>query len=368
VESGLTLPTEAARQWVFDLWRAAGSCEQEARLTADHLVGANLAGHDSHGVGMIGRYVRSLQAGGLQLNQRLAVVSDTGSMLVVDGQGGMGQSMAFQAMELAVERARRHGVAIVGLRRSHHLGRVGHWAEQAMAAGFASIHFTNVVGKPSVAPHGGIQSRLGTNPLTIGLPRRQGPPILLDFASAAIALGKVAVARSRSEQVPPGKLIDHRGRPTTDPAVMYETPLGALLPAAGHKGYALGMVCDLLGSALFGGLLPPLKQGLAGFYNDMLTVVFDPERLGAGEPFEREASAYIDYVRSAERADPDAPIEIPGDFERRCRAQRAGALPLDSGTLRELDEAARTINARSGAALAPASSLAAAGPGVRPPG
>ena len=363
MESQLSLPTEAMRQWIFELWRAAGSCEQEARLTADHLVGANLAGHDSHGVGMVGRYVRSLQAGGLQLNQRLAIVTDTGSLVVVDGKGGMGQSMAFQTMELAVERARRHGVAIVGLRQSHHLGRVGHWAEQAMAAGLASIHFTNVVGKPSVAPHGGRQSRLGTNPLTIGLPRRQGPPILLDFASAAIALGKVAVARSRKTQVPPGALIDHLGRPTTDPSVMYDAPLGALLPAAGHKGYALGMVCDLLGSALFGGLLPPLKPGLAGFYNDMLTVVFDPGRLGSGEQFEREASAYIDYVRSAERTDPDAAIEIPGDFERRCRAERAEALPLDPGTLRGLDEAARAINALRGSALTPASSLAIQGRG-----
>ncbi|MDR3673464.1 MAG: malate/lactate/ureidoglycolate dehydrogenase [Holophaga sp.] len=359
MEPDVLLPTEPLRQWVFDLWRAAGSAEPEARLIADHLIGANLAGHDSHGVGMVGRYVRSLQAGGLQLNQRISVITDMETMLVVDGNRGAGQSVAFQAMQLAVERARCTGVVILGLRHSHHLGRVGHWAEQAMAAGFASIHFTNVVGTPSTAPHGGRESRFGTNPLTIGLPRRDGPPILLDFASSAIALGKVRVAYNRKVPVPAGVLMDHEGRPTTDPAVMYEKPLGAMLTAAGHKGYALAMVCDLLGSALFGGSLPPLEPGLPGFYNNMLAIVFDPARFGAADAFEREAQAFIRYVQSARRTDPAQPIEMPGDFERRCRVQRARALPVDLGTLRGLDEAARAVNALRGAALPPASALIA---------
>jgi uncharacterized oxidoreductase len=159
-------------------------------------------------------------------------------------------------MELAIERARQHGVVIIGLRNSHHLGRVGHWAEQAIAAGLASIHFTNVVSRPLVAPHGGAQGRFGTNPFTVGLPRRDAPPILLDFASSAIAVGKVRVAYNRKGQAPAGTLLDHAGQPTTNPAVMYEEPVGALLTAAGHKGYALAMVCDLLGSALFGGATP----------------------------------------------------------------------------------------------------------------
>jgi len=214
VESEVLLPTEEMRQWVSNLWRAAGSAEQEAQLTADHLIGANLAGHDSHGVGMVAPYVRSLQAGELQLNQRISIVTDAESLLVVDGNRGIGQSMAFQTMQLAVERARRNGVVIVGLRNTHHIGRVGHWAEQAIAAGFASIHFTNVVSRPIVAPHGGRQSRFGTNPLTVGLPRRNAPPILLDFASSAIAVGKVRVAYNRKGQAPAGVLIDNEGNPT----------------------------------------------------------------------------------------------------------------------------------------------------------
>jgi uncharacterized oxidoreductase len=359
VESDVLLPTEEMRQWVCNLWRAAGSAEQEAQLTADHLVGANLAGHDSHGVGMVAPYVRSLQAGELQLNQRLSIVTDAETLLVVDGNRGIGQSITFQTMQLAVERAHRYGVVIVGLRNTHHIGRVGHWAEQAIAAGLASIHFTNVVSRPLVAPHGGSQSRFGTNPLTVGLPRRNAPPILLDFATSAIAVGKVRVAYNRKVQAPAGVLIDHEGNPTTNPAVMYEEPLGALLTAAGHKGYALAMVCDLLGSALFGGVTPqPNRLRVPGLYNNMLAIVFDPARFGAGEHFEQEANAFIEYVRSAKHTDPDTPIEVPGDAERRYRVQRAQALPVDAGTLRTLDEAARTINTLRGASLPPASSLA----------
>ena len=358
MESDVLLPTEPTRQWLFNLWRAAGSSAHEAQLTADHLLGANLAGHDSHGVGMVAPYVRSLAANQLQLNQTLSIITDTDTLLVVDGNRGIGQSMAFQTMRLAIERAKKHGVVIVGLKNTHHIGRVGHWAEQAIAANLASIHFTNVVSRALVAPHGGSQSRFGTNPLTIGLPRRDAPPILLDFATSAIAVGKVRVAYNRKAEAPAGTLIDHQGKPTTNPAVMYEEPLGALLTAAGHKGYALAMVCDLLGSALFGGVTPqPSRLRIPGLYNNMLAIVFDPARFGAGEHFEQEAKAFIDYVQSARRIDADAPIEVPGDAERRFRVQRAQALPVDTGTLKTMDDAARAINTLRGATLPPASSL-----------
>jgi hydroxycarboxylate dehydrogenase B len=354
METDVALPTEQTRQWVQNLWRTAGSNEQEAKLTADHLIGANLAGHDSHGVGMVLPYARSLQANELQLNQKLTIVTDTGTLLVVDGNRGIGQSMAFQTMNLAIERARQHGVVIVGLKNSHHIGRVGHWAEMAIAVNLASIHFTNVVSRAIVAPHGGRQSRFGTNPLTVGLPRRNGPPILLDFASSAVAVGKIRVAYNRKA----GTLIDHEGKPTTNPAVMYEEPMGALLTAAGHKGYALAMVCDLLGSALFGGVTPqPSRLRPPATYNNMLAIVFDPSRFGAGEHFEQEAQSFIEYVQSATRTDANMPIEMPGDAERHYRRERAQALPVDTGTLKTMDDAAQMINKLRGAALPPASSL-----------
>src|SRR5207248_9332111 len=142
------IPPATLHRWTVDLWRAAGSGEREAILVANHLVGANLAGHDSHGVGMTPRYVNAMLEGDLQLNRRTEVVTDAGSMRAIDGQRGLGQSVAFQAMEMAIARACRDGVCVMGLRNAHHIGRVGHWAEQAVAGGMVSIHFTNAVSAP----------------------------------------------------------------------------------------------------------------------------------------------------------------------------------------------------------------------------
>jgi len=356
---------ETLHRWMVDLWRQAGSGEPEARLTADHLVGANLAGHDSHGVGMAPRYVKSWKADELQLNQTVGVVSDHGPLITIDGRRGMGQSVTHQAMTLAIERARQHGVCVMGLRNSHHLGRVGHWAEQAIAAGLASVHFTNAVSTlPMVAPYGGADARFLTNPFTVGIPRAGGDPIVLDFATSAIAHGKVRVAWNKQKsdptvQVPEGSLIDAQGRPTRDPSALFEPaegPFGALQTAAAHKGYALAMVCELLGAALTGGATaaPAYRTMKHGIWNSMLAIVFDPERIGPAERFAAEARAFTDWVQDAPLSGATDRIMMPGDPERRARVARAQGTPIDPGTMAELDEAARVVDPQ----LPPLSSLA----------
>jgi uncharacterized oxidoreductase len=351
----LTIHPETLHRWMTDLWLRAGCDAQEARLTADHLVGANLAGHDSHGVGMAPRYVKSFKAGELQLNQKAEIVLDNGPLVTVDGRRGMGQSVTWQAMNIAIERAREHGVCVMGLRHSHHLGRVGHWAEQAIAAGFASVHFTNAVSNgPMVAPYGGADARFLTNPFTVGIPRPGEPPIVLDFATSAIAHGKVRVAYNKKKSdptvlVPEGSLIDAAGRPTRDPNVLFEPPEGphgALQTAAAHKGYALAMVCELLGAALTGGetAQPANRTMKHAVWNNMLVIVFDPERIGAAERFAQEARAFVEWVEAAPMSGATDRIMMPGDPERRARAERANGLQVDLGTLEELDEAARLVD------------------------
>jgi hydroxycarboxylate dehydrogenase B len=346
----LTVRPEALNEWMVELWLRAGSDRKEATLTADHLVGANLAGHDSHGVGMAPRYVKSLQAGELQLNQRVEIVQDHESLVSIDGRRGMGQSVTWQAMEIAIERARRHGVCVMALKNSHHLGRVGHWAEQAIAAGLASVHFTNAVSNPPmVAPWGGARGRFLTNPFTVGIPRAGAEPIVLDFATSAIAHGKVRVAYNKRVKVQPGALIDADGRPTDDPSVMFEPadgPHGALMPFAAHKGYALAMVCELLGAALTGGetARPANMTMKHAIWNNMLTIVFDPKRVGPGERFEHEARGFVEWVESAPLSGTVDRIMMPGDPERRSRAARAAGVPIDAGTMAQLDEAAVAVD------------------------
>ena len=334
-------------RWVVDLFTAAGSSATEAGQAADHLVGANLSGHDSHGVGMIPKYVTAIQSGNLVLNRTIETVVDHGAVITVDAGLGLGQSVTYQAMELAIARARQYGVCVMGLRHTHHLGRVGHWAEQAIAAGFVSIHFTNANSIHVVAPHGGADARFVTNPFTVGIPRRDRDPLLLDFATSAIAHGKARVAYNKGVPVPAGSLIDHAGHPTTNPAAVFESPIGALLTFAGHKGYALAVVCEMLGAALTGGSISdnrPEDRSLR-VWNNMLTIVIDPAKVGDLDVFEAKAAEFEDWVKSSRLAPGADAILMPGDPERAARQARAAGIEIDAQTLAQLDEAAAKISA-----------------------
>ena len=188
---------------------------------------------------------------------------------------------------------------------------------------------------------------------TVGIPRPEadGGPFVLDFATSAIAQGKVRVAYNAGKPTPPGALIDHAGNPTTDPAVLFESVdgrTGALTTMAAHKGYALAMVCELLGAALTGGAVTtPKNQPKAGVWNNMLTIVFDPARFGTQSAFESSTREFVAWVKSARLMSGHDEILMPGDPERNSRKARAEALPIDEGTIAEMDLAAASVRAAS---------------------
>ncbi|HEY8050260.1 MAG TPA: Ldh family oxidoreductase, partial [Ramlibacter sp.] len=181
--------------------RAGGSSEDEARRVAENLVLANLSGHDSHGVGMLPRYIESILEGGLQPNAHAKVNVDLNSLLAIDGQRGYGQVVGEEAMVLAMQRARQTGSCVMTLGHAHHLGRIGHFAEMAIAQDLVSIHFVNVMSRPTVAPFGGADGRFGTNPCCIGIPLRGREPFVLDFATSRVAQGKMRVAHNEGRAV-----------------------------------------------------------------------------------------------------------------------------------------------------------------------
>jgi uncharacterized oxidoreductase len=327
---------------------AAGSHAEEARLVAENLVAANLAGHDSHGVGMIPRYIDALLAGELSVNQHVRVVADQGAILTLDGQRGFGQVIGRQAFALALPRARQHGLCLLALRNTHHLARIGQWAEDCAAAGIVSLHFVNVViALPLVAPWGGTDARFGTNPMCVGIPRAGGEPLILDFASSRIALGKVRVAMNKGEALPPDTLIDHRGAPTTDPRAMFPEvsgePIGAVLPFGEHKGSGIAMVCEQLGAALIGGEVQVGTRPGAAIINNMLSILIDPARLDLDNSFHREMERFIAWVKASPPNDAGQ-VLIAGDPERSCRARRtAEGIPIDATTWNALMTSARRV-------------------------
>lgn len=324
---------------------AGGSDAREAKTVAENLVSANLTGHDSHGIGMIPRYVESLQEGGLRPNRHPVVKFDGGALVALDGQAGYGQVIGLEATAIAVERAKAHGVCVMALANSHHLCRIGQWAEQAVAEGLVSISFVNVISRSIVAPFGGRDARFGTNPCTIGIPLAGQAPFILDMATSGVAQGKVRVAHNKGEKLPPGLLLDDKGNPTVEARFGVIEPFGALTTFGLHKGYGLAVVCELLGGALSGGgTWHTTDRSKKRVLNGMLTILIDPRKLGTAQPFEREAREFIAWVKQSPPAPGADRVRIAGDPERETRAQREkGGIAVDATTWSEIHAAAAKL-------------------------
>jgi uncharacterized oxidoreductase len=329
------------------MMQAGGSAPAEAELVADHLVAANLAGHDSHGVGMMPTYVRHVKAGLVVPNTRVKTLKDDGPTLMFDGLRGYGRTVAGDAMTAAIARCRQTGVVGMTLANAHHVGRVGAYGELASAAGLVSLHFVNVTDhRAVVAPFRGTDARFVTNPVCIALPgTERQPPLLLDMATSAIAMGKVRVARNEGHEVGPGVLIDPAGQPTRDPNVMYAEPHGALLPFGGHKGYALAVVTELLAGALSGGpTIQPDNPRAGGIINNVFAVLVDPARFAGVDWLRREIDGFLSYVKASPPADPAAPVLVPGDPERLARVARLrDGIEVDATTWDELLAAGQSL-------------------------
>ena len=345
------LQAAGLRKQVASIIAAAGSSADEARTVAENLVLANLSGHDSHGVGMVPRYVDAVLEGGLKPNAAARVVLDAGAMLSLDGQRGYGQVVGEQAMALGVARAKELGSCVLALANAHHLGRIGHFAEMAVAQGLVSIHFVNVQSRPVVAPWGGSDGRYGTNPCCIGVPLKGRDPFVLDFATSRVAQGKMRVAHNEGRRVEPGYLIDENGHSTTDPGVVVVPQtnglFGALMPFGEHKGYGMAVACELLGGALTGtGTWHQPADNRRSVVNGMLTVLIDPAKLGTRDSFEPEALAFVDWLKQSPPAPGSDGVRIAGDPEREARVKRErDGIAIDDTTWAEIVSAGQKVGA-----------------------
>ena len=325
--------------------RGFGSNEAEVETVATNLVEANLTGHDSHGVGMLPRYVEAFKEGGLVANQHVKTVVDAGGLLRLDGLAGFGQVIGGEAIDLGILRAREHGSCIVALGNSHHLGRIGAWAEQAAQAGLVSLHFVNVISRTIVAPYGGADARFGTNPFTAGIPLTGREPFILDFATSVLAQGKTRVAFNKGEPLPPDVLLDDQGQPTRDPRYGVVPPFGAILAFGQHKGYGLAVLCELLGGALAAGMTQRTDDvSQKRILNGMLSVLIDPAVIADRASFEREALAFIDWVKASPAREGFDPVRIAGEPERETRSKRTTqGVPVDETTWNEILDAAAKV-------------------------
>jgi uncharacterized oxidoreductase len=322
--------------FVRDIFIREGCSEGEAERIGRFLVAANLTGHDSHGVIRVPRYVSWLREGELVADQTPEIALDGGAFALVDAKYGFGQTAAPFATDLGIARAKEHGVSVIALRHAGHIGRIGEWAERAAAAGLVSTHYVNVAGSLLVAPFGSVERRFSTNPFAAGFPVPGASPIILDFATSAVAEGKVLVASQGGKPLPGDVLIEPDGRLSADPATLYgplvgldrdnQKGVGAIRAFGEHKGSGLSLMCELLAGALTGsGTAGPGPRRVC---NGMLSLYLTPEAFGARDDIAAEARAYLDFFKTA-RPTPGGEVLLPGEPERRMRSLRgAEGVPL----------------------------------------
>jgi len=310
----------------------------DADVVSTSLVDANLRGVDSHGVSRMPIYIERLRRGLVTPNPQIRIISDRGASLLVDGDNGMGAVVTTKALELAQERLGQYGSVSVGIRNSSHYGSGAYYAEQAAARGAASFLYSNA--PSTMAPWGGVDPYLGTNPYTFGVPAGKQAPIILDMATSVVARGKIILAADAGKEIPEGWAIDSEGRPTTNARAALD---GSVLPFGGPKGYGIALMIDIMAGVLTG-------AGFGPRIGDLYRDFEKPQNVGAFlqltdvstflpmEEFRARMSCMIDEIKSARRAAGVEEIFLPGEIERRKAEQRRErGIPLPEETVDNLN-------------------------------
>ena len=311
------------------------------------LVDANLVGHDSHGVIRVAAYVDQLLAGKVAVNKHISTISQVGGVSIVDGNMGFGQVIGGEVIDLGVAQARAHGISLVGLRNAGHLGRMGYWAERAAAQGIVSLLFVSAAspGGAQIAAFGGRDRRMAANPMAAGMPIGAGDPIVVDFATSEIAVGKIRVARNKGARLPHPCIIDARGHATDDPNALFADPPGAVMTFGGHKGYALNLLFDLLAGALTGaGIHHRGARSSAQSGNNLLSIFIAPELFADTEAMTEQILDYVAWLKESVPVKSGEEVRIPGERSRENRKRNAlQGISVDDTTWDDLVLAAEKV-------------------------
>ena len=310
-----TLTADQLERIASRLLQEAGASQEDAGIAARHCVGANLAGHDSHGMIRVPSYIENIKRGDTVPGADMEVVRETQTTTVVNGNWGLGQVISEKVMQTTIDKARRSNVAAATVFQQAHVGRLTDYPLMAAKAGMIALMTADSGrGPKSVVPFGGREPRLGTNPLCIAMPSDLEGPFFIDIATSAVAGGKIAVAVARDSSVPEGWLVDERGNATTDPGALGRG--GAMLPLGGregHKGYGLSAMVEI-----FSGILTGLGFGIepSGRPNDgCFMAAFNVEAFRPLEEFKREVAEFAHYLKSSPPAAGFDEVYYPGELE-----------------------------------------------------
>ena len=329
-----------------NVFAAAGTPSDEARIVAELLVEANLCGHDSHGVIRIPQYLDTIDRGDIVPGSVLEVKRETPVLAVLEAHWGFGHVAMSRAVDMGIEKARACGLSAVAVHHANHIGRLGSYVDKIARQDMVGLLFVNGTPVYRMAPWGGTEARLGTNPLAQGFPTATGESIVLDMTTTVVAEGKVRIQRNRDEPTPDGWLIDAAGKPTNDPNVLYTEPSGTILPlggSVGHKGYGLNVAIELLAGAVGGaGCLGKDRQ----FRNGVLLMVLDIEQLVDLEEYYQEVDDFVAFLKTSPPLQDDGEILLPGEIEQRVRRGReAEGIFIEDETWEQITARAEQLGA-----------------------
>ena len=356
VDGSVTVRVEPLKSIISETFNNLGCSRTEAIRIAERLTGANLRGHDSHGVIRAPRYANYLEEGTQVADVEVDIKIENETLAVIDGKFGFGQTVGEQTVDIGIKKAAGNGIAITALQNSGHLGRIGDWAERAAEKGLVSIHMVNVRGSLIVAPFGGIDRRMSTSPFCAGIPMNNGEePIILDMATSVVAEGKALVALKGGKPLPEDAIVTEDGKITGDPNPLYgetkqgmfpnpnEGP-GALRAFGNHKGSGLNFLMEMMAGALTGsGCAGTISEPKRRFCNGMFSIYLSPEAFGhSDDSFVSEVRSYVEFLKSSRPTEPGGEVLIPGEKERQIMTKRLeNGLPLAQEAWKDIINTAR---------------------------
>ena len=333
-EKQIRVKLDLAENLIAEMFKKKSCNLDEAKTISKRLCLSNLKGHDSHGIVRVPRYCDWIDENKVFPNREHKIILDSGPLAIVDANQGFGQVMGERSVEEGIKKAKKHGISLIGLKNSGHLGRIGDWSELAADKGMVSLHFVNVRGSLLVAPFGGSDRRGSTSPLSIGVPIKGGDHIILDMATSTVAEGKALVAQKGGKNLPLDALVDQFGNITNNTEALYgkigpndvpnpDKGSGAITAFGMHKGFGINFMMEILGGALTSNDVCGVNHNeLRPFANGMLSIFIDVEKFVDIDYFANEVKSYSDFVRSSPPAKGVENVMIPGDNEKKIYNDR----------------------------------------------
>lgn len=317
-------------RWLTTGLLELNGCDADiAQDVAEHMIEAERHGFTSHGVTLLPKYLDNIARGDVTPNARPKPLVDEGHLLRFHAHNGFGQHAGKVAVNAAIERAKQQGFCLLTLCHAHHLGRMGHYGQMATDKGLAMLAMSNVTGRPAlVAPWGGAQARMTTNPFCFAWPFTDGrPPMLIDFATSSMALNKARVMSTEGKQAAPGQLIDAEGNPSVDPGVLFSSPAGALLPFGEHKGYGLALMIEMMAGILSGGdTIAEDHQEDGSAHNHLFALLIDPQKFS--DQAQQKGQFFADYLLATQPQPGGRPVIYPGIPEAATRERNGKTITI----------------------------------------